>query len=61
MRSADYVTRLDYAYSLLHGTSAANIHKLQCAQNTHLACRVVQFLLSDQCGSQIGESKSWEN
>jgi len=27
-------TRLDYANSLLYGTSTINIHKLQCAQNT---------------------------
>ena len=27
-------SRLDYANSLLHGTSAANIYKLQCAQNS---------------------------
>ena len=27
-------SRLDYANSLVHGTSAANVHKLQCTQNS---------------------------
>jgi len=34
-------SRLDYANSLLHGTSAANIHRLQCAQNS--LSRVILF------------------
>jgi len=31
-------SRLDYAISLLYGTSTTNIHKLQCTQNTLPNC-----------------------